>query len=1299
MGGKNFRDRGELKVTSQRKALAATICAVLIGGLLLAVPLASAAPPTATVDPASEVELTTAKVSGGINAGGKETNYHFDYLTDAAFNAVTDATQDVAIYAGGGSYTLTFKGQTTPTLPFNASNSTIESALNALSSIGGVGASVSVGPPLSCCASYGVTFHGTLGGQELPDLLQVATNDGFGFEVFTSRTGHTPGFGGAAQVGFSTVPPGTSSEPVPPIQLEGLTAGTTYHLRFVVENEDSAGTPTIVVAPNFTTDPPTAPTMTLDPAGSVSYITAHLSGTLDPNGGSANTGGSPLPIHWDFQVSPNPAEGWTTVGSGDVEESLLGSSDPIPVQADASGLKGGTKYFFRLLATYGNGVVTPSAEPYPEFTTLFVEPPKVISIDNASNVSASGAHLSGEVERPANLDPAFDTACQFEFVTEAQFLANGYKEARAWGCEPAPSAPGKTKVSADLGVLYYTYNSLDFNTTYHQRLTVFNAGGKESIEGATFKTLPQPPPPTISMDEPTEVTGRSAHFTGHVNDGGTDFAQETYWRFECTPECPSATATPLKGRVNPPDGLDHTVQVNVRLKPNTAYEVKMVATTLVEGVESVAKRNFSTPALIAAKTGSANVTGTSASIYGLVDPGGLETTYHFEYGTTNAYGQSTPPNSTPATDQTVGALANITGLTPGITYHYRLVASNAFGSATGADKTFTTVAKPGGESCPNEAVRIQQKSTHLPECRAYEIVNDPSDTNGDMVRVPGSSLDGNAAAYVTTAAGGDVSSNVLISTGVGFRTPTGWEFGDANPTPLSPNQGLNLSFPLAFSTDFKQVLSQTPLQGDPADNADSGDMYRLDVGPAGRPSTWISRPVPNQPAVFGSSFVGASADLSRVVYSQDFGCSGGGAEIWNTTNGVDRWPVGVRPDGTVERAQAAGGPTSVSADGTRVFFNFGDFCHQDGTLAVRDVVAETTTYISRSQRTGDVGTLYPGNFLAASSDGEIVFFKSTERLTDSATVNGGIYRYNLATNGLVQVTPEVDWFEGIQPEAFLKPEKNDTRIYYLTRHALVPGAEEGAWNVYVTDGETTRLVVTVPIAQSMQLSRVSRNGRFILMQSTASISGAPNNKRNAIYEYDYATEDIACASCRANGTKSLGNANLSSVTFGWPNCCVNPRNIADDGQVFFITADRLIAADETFSTDVYMYYKGRLSLISPGVGERDSYMGDNSADGSNIFFLTRSAMAPQDVDSEELDLYDARIDGGFLVPPPAAAPCQGEACRGAASKPPPPSAPTTPSFIGADNSQSGRNQGRKRHKKPHQKKKKKHAKKHRGRGR
>ena len=141
---KNFGDKGDRKVTGQMKALAATLGTVLIGGLLLAVPLASAAP-TVTIDPASELELTTAKASGAINPNGKETNYHFEYLTDAAFNAATDAQQDVYIWAGGGAYTLTFNGQTTPSLPFNASPSTVEGALNALSSIGGVGGSVTAG--------------------------------------------------------------------------------------------------------------------------------------------------------------------------------------------------------------------------------------------------------------------------------------------------------------------------------------------------------------------------------------------------------------------------------------------------------------------------------------------------------------------------------------------------------------------------------------------------------------------------------------------------------------------------------------------------------------------------------------------------------------------------------------------------------------------------------------------------------------------------------------------------------------------------------------------------------------------------------------------------------------------------------------------------------------------------------------------------------------------------------------------------------------------------------------------------
>ena len=52
--------------------------------------------------------------------------------------------QQLAVTAAGGTYTLTFGGQTTPALAWNAADADIASALNNLSSIGGAGGSVSV---------------------------------------------------------------------------------------------------------------------------------------------------------------------------------------------------------------------------------------------------------------------------------------------------------------------------------------------------------------------------------------------------------------------------------------------------------------------------------------------------------------------------------------------------------------------------------------------------------------------------------------------------------------------------------------------------------------------------------------------------------------------------------------------------------------------------------------------------------------------------------------------------------------------------------------------------------------------------------------------------------------------------------------------------------------------------------------------------------------------------------------------------------------------------------------------------
>src|SRR3954447_22585126 len=96
-------------------------------------------------------------------------------------------------------------------------------------------------------------------------------------------------------------------------------------------------------------------------------------------------------------------------------------------------------------------------------------------------------------------------------------------------------------------------------------------------------------------------------------------------------------------------------------------------------------------------TGAAsNVTKSSADVSGFVNPERLATTYHFEYGTTTAYGTSTPTADAGAGTADVPATSTLTGLAPGTTYHYRLVATNAAGTTPGADMAFATQSAPGG---------------------------------------------------------------------------------------------------------------------------------------------------------------------------------------------------------------------------------------------------------------------------------------------------------------------------------------------------------------------------------------------------------------------------------------------------------------------------------------------------------------------------------------------------------------------------------------------------------------------------
>ena len=152
---------------------------------------------------------------------------------------------------------------------------------------------------------------------------------------------------------------------------------------------------------------------------------------------------------------------------------------------------------------------------------------------------------------------------------------------------------------------------------------------------------------------------------------------------------------------------------------------------------------------------------TSADLSGTVDPNGVETTYHFEYGTTTDYGSQTPETSAGAGANPQDAAASLSGLQPQTTYHYRLVATNSLGITVGSDGTFTTpvtlsVSVDSGPSgvtndrsptfsfSANEAIVTYQCSIQMGDAVL-------GDCSGEMTHQPPSPLSDGAYTFQVTA--------------------------------------------------------------------------------------------------------------------------------------------------------------------------------------------------------------------------------------------------------------------------------------------------------------------------------------------------------------------------------------------------------------------------------------------------------------------------------------------------------------------------------------------------------------------
>ena len=243
---------------------------------------------------------------------------------------------------------------------------------------------------------------------------------------------------------------------------------------------------------------------------------------------------------------------------------------------------------------------------------------------------------------------------------------------------------------------------LNASTAYHYRVRAYNGGGATSGNSnvANVTTLSATGVPVVITNPATLVASFSATLNGLVDPHG--LSTSVYFQYGPTTSYGSTTPAETKS-----GNTYQSVSANIAgLAASTTYHFRIVATngsgTRFGSDSTFTTLNATGPPVVATNPAT-NIASSSASLNGAVDPHGLSTTVHFQYGTTTSYGSTTTSQTkTGNTYQNVSA--NITGLTAGTTYHFRIVATNSAGTRYGLDRIFAAVPPDKSVTWQNDLV-------------------------------------------------------------------------------------------------------------------------------------------------------------------------------------------------------------------------------------------------------------------------------------------------------------------------------------------------------------------------------------------------------------------------------------------------------------------------------------------------------------------------------------------------------------------------------------------------------------------
>ncbi len=675
-----------------------------------------------------------------------------------------------------------------------------------------------------------------------------------------------------------------------------------------------------------------------------------------------------------------------------------------------------------------------------------------------------------------------------------------------------------------------------------------------------------------------------------------------------------------------------------------------------------------------------------ATLTGAIATGSAKTEYHFEWGTTAAYGNQTSTKTLEAAEGTSHVSALISGLPAGATYHYRLVATNSKGAADGPDRTFTTVGSPSPETCPNAAIREAEHATELPECRAYEM-SSPVEKNGNEVTgfftvqaAPG----GERVVYGSTGAFPMSESSLPESSYLSVRGKSGWETRALSP-PQKNDAEVVGGVSRDFSSDLSTGLTFSRLALAPGAVEGASNMYLQDdltgalkyVG--GLPGSSLFIAASN---TGGSPIKGGSGDYENVALQAEQalvpGAPEGSMSVYDITTVGPRL-ASVLPDGSPAQGATVAGegiaPATarpVSEDGTRIFFE------SAGRLYER-IDSDHTVEVSAAEVPEEENPL--ARFGAASTDGTVAFFTARSKLTSAGEPNPAVgfpparlYHYaNGQLEELGKSTTGLLSFVSVLGTS----ENGDTAYFVVTdRPEGLPAPASRVYRWHLGEGvsEAFSLEALGTFDEAPQDWTTSPDGRFAAFEALSfltpgALPGPDCEPEDAsghhklpnhcfqVYVYDATTGKVSCASCSPFGEAPTGASTVGSL-FGGGSAPLMfsrhaARGISNDGTLYFDSPSRLTANDGDGKRDVYQWQDGKVTLLTPNTPADVAYA-DASADGSTVFVLTASRLVGQDQDSS-MDVYAIRRDGGLAAQNPDAAPipCEGEPCQGSLASVPP----------------------------------------------